>query len=272
VSFDWSAGPAGPARSAVSARSAGSANPAGSASPAGLAKPPGSARPSGLAGLAALVSRYRRLLAAVCAAAAVALALSALRPAAPAGVRVPTAARDLSSGAALRPSDIRSVTVPAAAAPAGIVWSGLAGRVLAGPMRRGEPLTDARLIGPRLLSGYGPGLVAVPVRVADAASARLLRPGDRIDVLAAPTSAGGLGGDETAELAVGPPAERARPLVSAVPVIAIPGAGGDTKDGIGLGGAAGDDGALIVVAARHDQAATLAGPAGASRFSFVIVE
>ena len=220
-------------------------------------------RPGSPARLAALVSRYRRLLAAVFAAAAVAFALSAVRPAAPAGVRVPTAARDLPSGAALRQSDIRLVSVPAAAVPAGIVRSGLAGRLLAGPMRRGEPLTDARLIGARLLSGYGPGLVAVPVRVADAASARLLRPGDRIDVLAAPASAGGAGGDELAELDVHPAAERARPLVSAVPVIAIPGADSDTQDG--------GEGALIVVAARHDQAATLAGPAGGSHLSFVIV-
>jgi Flp pilus assembly protein CpaB len=235
---------------------------------------------AGLAGLAALVSRYRRPLAAVCAAAAVAFALSALRPAAAAGVRVPTAARDLPSGAALRPSDVRLVTMPAAAAPAGIIRAGLAGRVLAGPMRRGEPLTDARLLGPRLLNGYGPGLVAVPVRVADPASARLLRPGDRIDVLAAPTSTGDpIGDGETAELGIRPATVRARPLVSAVPVIAIPGAGAETKDGIGLGGDPGDhdgtyggDGALIVVAAHRDQAATLAGPAGGSRLSFVIVE
>jgi Flp pilus assembly protein CpaB len=202
----------------------------------------------------------------------VAFALSALRPAAPAGVRVPTAVRDLPSGAVLRSSDIRSVSVPAAAASAGIVRSGLAGRVLAGPMRRGEPLTDARLVGSRLLSGYGPGLVAVPVRVADPASARLLRPGDRIDVLAAPASTGELGDDETAALGSRPATVRARPLVSAVPVIAIPGAGGENKDGPGFGGTPSDDGALIVVAARHEQAATLAGPAGGSRLSFVIVQ
>ena len=236
--------------------------------------------------LAALVSRHRRLLAAACAAAAVAFALSAPRAAAPHGVPVPTAARDLPSGATLRPADVRSVTMPAAVAPAGIVRSGLAGRVLAGPMRRGEPLTDARLIGPGLLTGYGPDLVAVPVRVADAASARLLHPGDRIDVLASPASAasaasaGDLGGDEAAAAPGFRPAERARALVSAVPVIAIPGSGDGTAHGAGgLGAAdtstAGDgtygDGALIVIAARREQAATLAGPTDGSRLSFVIV-
>ena len=274
-----SPGPTAPARPVASARSVGSAKQTGPTKAVGGAGPAGLA---GLADLAALISRYRRLLAAGCAAAAVAFALSALRPAAPAGTRVPTAARDLPSGAALSSSDIRSVTVPASAAPAGIVRSGLVGRVLAGPMRRGEPLTDARLIGPRLLSGYGPGLVAVPVRVADAAAARLLRPGDRIDVLAASASAsaGDLGDGETADLGASPTTAQARPLVSAVPVIAIPGAGGETKGGIGFGGAPGvddgtygGDGALIVVAAHHEQAATLAGgAAGGSRLSFVIVE
>jgi len=118
--------------------------------------------------------------------------------------------------------------------------------------------------------------------VADAASARLLHPGDRIDVLAAPPAAAsaapfdGPGADEAADPGLRS-AERARPLVSAVPVIAIPGEG-DAKDGIGFGGPSSGadegsygDGALIVVAARHDQAATLASPADGPRLSFVIV-
>lgn len=247
------------------------------------------------ADVAALVSRHRRLLAAVFAAAATAFALSAMRSAAPRWVPIPTAARDLPSGATLRPSDVRPVSVPAAAVPAGVVRSGLPGRVLAGPMRRGEPVTDARLIGSRLLNGYGPGLVAVPVRMADAGSARLLRPGDRIDVLTAPSrwdeapldgdgsgDGNGNGNDDVgAAGATAPPgfrsATRARQLVSAVPVIAIPGAGGASGAGGSFGDGAsadgaGGDGALVVVAARRDQAAALAtSPAGGSRLSFVIV-
>jgi Flp pilus assembly protein CpaB len=230
--------------------------------------------------LAALVSRHRRVLAAASAAAAAAFALSALRSAAPPGVPIPTAARDLPSGATLRPSDVRPVTVPAAAAPAGIVRSGLAGRVLAGPVRRGEPLTDARLLGGRLLSGYGAGLVAVPLRMADAGSVRLLHPGDRIDVLAAPASLGGEGGGPApGDLGTGDsgaasprePPPRARPLAYAVPVIAVPGIG---AGGGGTGGLDGpvEDGALVVVAARPDLAVTLAAPAASgARFAFVIV-
>jgi Flp pilus assembly protein CpaB len=219
--------------------------------------------PAGLA--AALVGRHRRLLAAACAAGAVAFALSALRSAAPHGVPVPAAARDLPSGATLRSADVRPVTMPAAAVPAGVVRSGLAGRVLAGPMRRGEPVTDARLIGRQLLNGYGAGLVAVPLRMADAASVRLLRTGDRIDVRTTAASPGDLG-DEPADPGLRA-TDRARPLASAVPVIAVPGRDGDD----GAAGDAAGDGALIVVAARYDQAAALASAAGGPRLAFVIV-
>jgi Flp pilus assembly protein CpaB len=214
--------------------------------------------------LAALISRHRRLLAAACAAAAVAFALPALRPAAPRGVPVLTVARDLPAGATLRPADVRPVTLPAAAAPDGLVRSGVAGRVLAGPMRRGEPVTDARLIGPGLLGGYGPDLVAVPVRMADAESVRLLRPGDRIDVLAT------AGSFDAAPDGLGRAAGRARAVAWAVPVVTIPGRPSGAQSGLGSGGGAGE-GALVVVAARRDQAATLAATAHESRWSFVIV-
>ena len=61
----------------------------------------------------------------------------------------------------------------------------LVGRVLAGAVRAGEPLTDARLVGPGLTALLPPDLVAAPVRLADLAVAALVRTGDRVDVLAA---------------------------------------------------------------------------------------
>jgi Flp pilus assembly protein CpaB len=212
--------------------------------------------------LAALVSRHRRLLSAAFAAAAVACSLSAVRPAPPHGVKILTAARDLPFGAMLRVSDVRPVTVPAAVVPDGIVRSGVTGRMLSGPMRRGEPLTDARLMGRGLLSGYDPGLAAVPVRIADAGSVRLLRPGDHIDVLAAP-------GPDDADAATEGVAflGRARTLVSSVPVIAVPREPFGDQGSFGRGG----EGALVVVAARRDQAAALARSATGSALSFVIV-
>jgi Flp pilus assembly protein CpaB len=221
--------------------------------------------------LTILVSRHRRLLTAVFAAAAVAFALSALRPAPQPGVRILTAARDLPSGATLRTSDLHSVTMPSGAVPDGAVRFSPAGRVLAGPMRRGEPLTDARLIGRQLLSGYGPDLVAVPIRMADAGSVGLLRPGDRIDVLTTPGASEASGALDGAEAETAGAGARARQVLSPVPVIAVVGESPDDAGGLGQGAEVGT-GALVVVAARRDQAATLAGSAFGSRLSFVIVK
>jgi hypothetical protein len=60
------------------------------------------------------------------------------------------------------------------------------GATLAGPARRGEPLTDVRLLGPRLAeSAAGPNARIVPLHLDDAALLDLVRPGDVVDVLAA---------------------------------------------------------------------------------------
>ncbi|MFD0902932.1 SAF domain-containing protein [Actinomadura sediminis] len=222
-----------------------------------------------------LPSRLRRPVAALLAAAAAWLALLTLRPDPPPTVRVLTAARDLPAGATLTPSDVRPVPFPADAVPSGAVRADAAGRILAGPMRRGEPLTDVRVVGDRLLRGHGPGKVATPVRIADADTVRLVRPGDRVDVLAAPPAAppgdamptpltgrpphGGssaaapLGeaphGERSAAVAGVAPWEGARAVVSAVPVIAVPAADEERAR----------DGALIVLATDRAQALALAG-------------
>ncbi|MFI6500313.1 SAF domain-containing protein [Nonomuraea typhae] len=119
----------------------------------------------------------RRLLAAVLAAVATLTALLALRP--PAGTEILVAARDLSPGT-LRPGDLRPARVNAP--PDGALRTHPAGAVLAVPMRRGEPLTDVRLLHPVRLP---PGLVATPVRIADPDAAALIAPGSAIGVLAA---------------------------------------------------------------------------------------
>lgn len=185
----------------------------------------------------ARLAPHRRPLAAAFAAAAVGFGLLALRPAGPPTVRVLVAAHDLPGGAALRGQDVRTVALPAAAVPDGALRSGAPGRVLAGPVRRGEPLTDARLLGAGLLDGYGPGVVATPVRIADAGVARLLRPGDRVDVLAT-----GEAPFEDAAAATVP-----QTVVSSVPVIAVP------RQSIG------DQGTLVVLATSRQQARVLAG-------------
>lgn len=61
------------------------------------------------------------------------------------------------------------------------------GATLASPTRRGEVLTDVRLLGSRLAeSTAGPGARIVPLHLADEALIDLLRVGDVVDVLAAP--------------------------------------------------------------------------------------
>jgi hypothetical protein len=146
-------------------------------------------------------------------------------------------------------------------------------------MRRGEPLTDVRLISSGLLDAYGPDTVATPVRIADAATARLLHHGDHVDVLstnplptdALPTDAltgatpprstppsappgapsPNISSLPTTSLSYGSlrttPLDRARLVVASVPVLAVPNQ------------RTGEQGALVVLATNRPQAAALAG-------------
>jgi Flp pilus assembly protein CpaB len=206
------------------------------------------------------ITWHRRLLAAGLAAGAVALSISALQPPQPRTVRVLTAAGDLAGGTPLRSGDVSSVHVPPSLAPRGVLRSRseAVGRTLAAPVRHGEVLTDARLVGPGLLRGRGPGaddLVATPVRLADAEVARLLRPGDRVDVLAADARP-----ESSAE------SSSARVAARSVQVLAVPQAG----DGHGLEMPRVAEGALVVLATSADVAAVLAHAAVTSRLSVTI--
>src|SRR3954451_16412174 len=130
----------------------------------------------------------RRSIAAVLAGLAVLASLAALAPKRPPTRMVWTAAHDLAGGAPIRAADVALSRLPVTAVPAGALQAGstVVGRLLAAPVRRGDPLTDVRLRGPSLLAALGrPGQVAVPVRLADgAAAAALARPGEVVDVLA----------------------------------------------------------------------------------------
>lgn len=108
----------------------------------------------------------------------------------PDGTVVLTAARDLAAGTSLDRDDVMPVRVPRGLVPAGALTGldDVKGRRLAAPARRGETLTDVRLVGSQLTAGLRESeQVAVPLRLADAGIAALLRPGDRVDVLATPT-------------------------------------------------------------------------------------
>lgn len=98
--------------------------------------------------------------------------------------------RDLSPGIQVGAADVQTEKRAVAAVPAGAHTSldAVVGTTLAGPARRGEILTDVRLLGPRLAeSAVGPDARIVPIPLADAALMDLIRPGDVVDIVAAPT-------------------------------------------------------------------------------------
>ncbi|MCU1691391.1 MAG: hypothetical protein JWM64_482 [Frankiales bacterium] len=200
-------------------------------------------RPALRAGLR-VVRRRRGLIAAGLTAAAVASALPTLAPPVEPGTVVLAAARDLPAGAVLVAADVVRLELPARARPEGALADGpVDGLRLAGPVRRGEALTDVRLLGAGLLGQAGDGLVASPVRLADPAGAALVRAGDRVDVLAAAPDGG---------------AALAPTAASDVLVLAVPAPDEQVEGG------------LLVLATTPATASRLAAAAVSSRLSVVL--
>lgn len=128
----------------------------------------------------------RRLLAALAAATAVAAGLQAATgPPAPRALLI-VAAHDIPGGTAVSTSDLARVAFDPSSVPVGVIATSAEalGRTTATPVRAGEPITDVRLVGGSMLTGY-PGTVAVPVRIGDPGAVALLQIGDHVDVLAA---------------------------------------------------------------------------------------
>lgn len=200
-------------------------------------------------------SWHRRLLVAGLLAASVAFAIQAVSPPPPRTESVLVAAKDLASGTRLAPDDVRLNGVAPGSVPDGALRTrtSASGRTLGTPVRRGEVLTDVRLLGRSFLDSYGDDFVAAPVRIADAASVRLVRAGDVVDVLAARP-----GPDGSA-------ANAARLVAAATPVVTIPPAGDSPFGATDVGA-----GALVVVVTSADTAARLAAAAVTDRLSLVI--
>jgi Flp pilus assembly protein CpaB len=198
---------------------------------------------AGWQALRAQLALRRRLVVAVLTGVAVVSGLSAVRPAAVPTQRVWVAAHDLAGGEPLGSSDIRVERLPSADVPAGALHatSTVVGRLLAAPMRQGEPLTDVRILSSSLLAATDvPGEVAVPVRVADGpATLALAHAGDLVDVIAAPDADEG-----------GPPTSFV--VVRNVRVLATP-----TRDSDG-DATSGDSAGLLIIEATSAQAAALA--------------
>lgn len=122
----------------------------------------------------------RRLAAAALVLTAALLLVTPPRPTA--GTPVVVLTRDLPVGAVLRDADL--AVSPQLEPPDGALTdpAPAVGRTLAGAARRGEMLTDVRLVDPTGPQP-GPGRVAVPIRPADATVVELLRPGMHVAVV-----------------------------------------------------------------------------------------
>ncbi|UBV22833.1 SAF domain-containing protein [Mycolicibacterium fortuitum] len=99
---------------------------------------------------------------------------------------IAVAAHDLSPGVALTAADIKLERHSTATLPDGAQRdvAPVIGATLTAPARRGEVITDVRLLGSRLAeTAAGPDARIVPVKLTDTALVDLIRPGDVVDVL-----------------------------------------------------------------------------------------
>jgi pilus assembly protein CpaB len=149
-------------------------------------------------------------LAAVAAMLAVLTAITAARPEGPAQVQAVVLRTERPGGARLAAGDLEVRAVTAADVPRGYLSDpgGTVGRTLAAPAAEGQVLTELALVTAR--APVAAGHVVAPLRLVDADLARLLRPGDVVDVVAAE--------EQTAAARVVAPAAR---------VVTVPAAGED---------------------------------------------
>ncbi|RKR20505.1 Flp pilus assembly protein CpaB [Arthrobacter oryzae] len=206
--------------------------------------------------LSGWLNRNRRLVAALLLCIAAGLTVQQLTPAPADTVIAFAAAGDLPAGKTLEPGDVSGISVPPGLVPSGspVSASAFEGKQLATPLRRGQLLTDAQILGPGLLAGSPAGTAAVPLRMSDPASIQLVSPGQLVNVVLT----GGNDFKQTAQSQV---------LAEAVPVLWTSVQGG--KAGPWL--ATADSDGLIVVAAGADQARRLAGASTQGKLFFVLV-
>ena len=206
--------------------------------------------------LRSALSRRRRLASAVLLSLALTLVLVRFSPPEARTAPVVTAARELAAGTVVSVEYLAVARYPRGLVPEGAVPdpARLAGRTLAGPTTRGQPLTEAAVVGPGLLTGQPAGITAVTLRIDDPGVLRHVRAGDHVDVVHLPD--GAVAGD-TAVLGRGLP----------VLWVSSGAAGKDT----GLLTDAPEDEGLVVVGAPHADAAGLAGATGTGRTTVVLV-
>jgi Flp pilus assembly protein CpaB len=202
------------------------------------------------------LNRNRRLSVALLLCVAAGITVHQLTPPPASTVTALAAARDLPAGAAMLVSDLEEVQIPPGMMTSGSFQKSgdVTGKQLAAPLRKGQLVTDAQLLGPGLLAGTPPGSAAVPLRMADPSSIQLVSPGQLVNVVL--TRANSYDQQSPSEV-----------LASAVPVLWTSGQGGKTGQWLGTGETDG----LIVVAADPEQATRLAGASTQGKLFFVLV-
>jgi pilus assembly protein CpaB len=149
---------------------------------------------------------------------------------------VVVATRDLAPGTVLDTSAVTLRRLPQDAVPDGAMTTvgSVTGRLLAAPLRRGEPITDVRLAGAALArsTAAGTDAVGVPLRLSDPGVAAMLHPGATVDVVT-----------------LGERQQQPRVLASGATVLAV----------LDTGKPAAVEGSLVLVALQPEAATRVAG-------------
>lgn len=205
----------------------------------------------------AVSRRHRLVAAALC---AVALTLLILRFAPPSAQSSPvvTVVNPVPAGQPLSPGDLEVREVPVDWVPGGALTDStlLTGQPATVALSPGQFLTESAVLGPGLLEGQPEGTTAASIRVSDPAVLRHIRPGDRVDVVYQPDSAGG---------------DQQKTVAESVTVLwSAPADAGQDSSLLSASGTDTDLG-LVVLAAPRDTASGLAALDGSGRTSLVLV-
>lgn len=227
---------------------------------AGLLSQPGRPRSANLRRARRVLWRWRFALAAALIGLAATLTVHVLRPPPPPTVDVAVTARPVAAGTELTGDDVVVRAIAADVAPPGAVRTvaGLLGRAAVVGLPAGAPL-HATLVSDDGVSAAAPhGTVVVPVRLSDDAVAALLRPGDRVDLLAGTTS-----GSE--------PADEPQYLARSALVLPVPAGRAPENAGGLLGPASDGDKPVTLVAVSPEDAPELSAVSGWGSVTAVLV-
>lgn len=132
----------------------------------------------------AFFSLKRRIIAAVLAVVGLFLLFGLSRGSAGESVKTLVSIHEIASGAVIQADDValRDLPIHLIADGSFHARGEAIGQLAVGAIRRGEVITDARVVSPSLLADDG--LVAIAVTLNDLANAQLVHAGDHVDVLA----------------------------------------------------------------------------------------